>query len=68
MSYHLSADVEMPLYDIDSLLTVKDIFHRTDPELRKQYILRYFGDISKGLSHAEILKKHFINIYQQINK
>ena len=68
MSYHLSADVEMPLYDIDSLLTVKDIFHRTDPKLREQYILRYFGDISKGLSHAEILKKHFINIYQQINK
>ena len=66
MASSLSKAVGLALYDIDHMDHVENIFKSITEDVRNVIIQRYFGDTSKGLPNAEILKEHFSTIFKTI--
>lgn len=59
--------LNLPYINMEELSSVKNIFHKLTLEIRQAVIDRYFGDISRGIPNSEILKEHFVTIYNEIN-
>ena len=67
MQKNIANQLCTPLINIDNTYEISSIFKKLTPEIREQYISSYFGDTSENIPNCEILKRHFVSIYQKIS-
>ena len=62
----MAQELNIPLIDTDNIDSVKGVFKRIEPTLRKQFLDLYMGDLSQKIPYAEQLRNAIAAVYSKV--